>query len=166
MNYHPTVEMIKNLLKDKEIDFEVFEHEPVRTSEEASKLRNGYSIEQGAKSIIARVKEAGKGKRFAMFVLQGNRKFDKQKIKNNLGLTDIRFATEEEVSEITNGIVPGGVPPFGNLFGLDVFVDKELLKNEKIIFNAGDRGYSIGIRSEDYVKAVQPIIEDIIIDLE
>lgn len=156
MEYHPTVEKIKTLLTEHGCWFETFEHEPVRTSEEAAQIRNGYTIQQGAKSIIARAKESGKGKRFVMFVLPGDKRFDAAAIAQQFNLTDIRFATEAEVAELTGGIVPGGVPPFGNLFGLEVYVDTSLLVNEKIVFNAGDRSYSIGMKSKDYTEIVQP----------
>ncbi|MEK7645767.1 MAG: YbaK/EbsC family protein [Patescibacteria group bacterium] len=158
MEYDPIVEKIKNLLTENSCWFETFEHAPVRTSEEASKIRTGYSIEQGAKSIIARVKESGKGKRFVMFVLSGDKKFDEEKIKNQFGLTDIRFATEEEVKNLTGGVLPGGVPPFGNLFNFEVYADTDLLKNEKIVFNAGDKSFSIAMKSRDYIKLIKPIV--------
>ena len=161
MEYHQTVEKIKSLLKDNSIEFEVFEHAPVRTSEEAANIRVGYVLEQGAKAIIVRAKESGKGKRFVMFVMPGNKKFDSDKVKANIGLVDIRFATEQEVAEITSGVLPGGVPPFGNLFNLEVFVDKTLFDNEKIVFNAGDKSYSVGMKSSDYRKIVNPTVSDI-----
>lgn len=162
MTYHPTVEKIKSLLDANSCWYETFEHEPVRTSEEASKVRTGYSVSQGAKALICKVKEAGKGKRFVMFVLPGDKRFDAEKIKSNLGFSDIRFATEAEVSEITSGVQPGGVPPFGNLFNLEVFAEEALLKNEKIVFNAGDRSYSIAMRAEDYIKLVNPKVTSIV----
>lgn len=161
MEYHPTVEKIKNLLKEHSCWFETFEHEPVRTSEEAAKMRTGYTLEQGAKTIIARAKEPGTGRKFVMFVMPGNRKFDADKIKSHIGLVDIRFATEQEVSEITSGTLPGGVPPFGNIFNLEVFADKALFDNEKIVFNAGDKSYSIDMKSSDYKKVVDPVVADI-----
>lgn len=161
MSYHPTVEKIKSLLKENSAEFETFEHEPVRTSEEASKIRTGYTLGQGAKALIARVKEPGKGKKFVMFVIPGNKRFDPAKIKGNLGLVDIRFATEQEVGEITNGVLPGGVPPFGNLFNLEVFVDTSLFDNEEIVFNAGDKSYSIAMKSADYKRVVNPTIAEI-----
>lgn len=161
MTYHPTVEKIKSLLIENGYWFETFEHEPVRTSEEAAKIRIGYTLEQGAKAIIARVKELGVGKKFVMLVMPANKKFDPAKIKSNLGLIDIRFATEPEVTEITNGVLPGGVPPFGNLFNLQVFADKTLFDNEKIVFNAGDRSYSIAMKSADYQKVVGSTVADI-----
>jgi Ala-tRNA(Pro) deacylase len=137
MKYHKLTEKIKEILTDGGYWFETFEHEPVRTSEEASKVRVGYTAEHGAKAIIARVKKSGEGKSFAMFVLQGSKKFNTSKIKEQFGLSDIRFATEDEVLKITDGVLPGGVPPFGNLFNLPVYVDRGLLQQEKIVFNAG-----------------------------
>lgn len=161
MDYHFVVEKIKNLLKESSIEFETFEHIPVRTSEEAAAIRTGYTIEQGSKALIARVKESGKGKRFVMFVVPGHKRFNPVKIKENLGLGDIRFATEQEVSEITEGVLPGGVPPFGNLFNLEVFVDQTLFNNERIVFNAGDKRYSIAMKSSDYKNVVNPVVADI-----
>jgi Ala-tRNA(Pro) deacylase len=161
MNYHPSVERIKSLLVENSCWFETFEHEPVRTSEEASKIRTGYTIEQGAKALITRVREPSMGKKFVMFVVPGNKRFDTAKIKISTGLVDLRFASEAEVAEITQGVLPGGVPPFGNLFGLEVFVDQSLFNNEKIVFNAGDKSYSIAMKADDYKKIVNPVVADI-----
>src|ERR1035437_6736673 len=162
MDYHPTVKKITSLLTENKCWFETFEHAPVRTSEEASKLRTGYTMHQGAKAIIARVKEAGKGKYFAMFVIPGDRKFDPAKIKEQFGLNYCRLETKEELAKITEGILPGGVPPFGNLFDLDVIMDNEVLENEKIVFNAGDKSFSVAMKSTDYVRLVNPSTGDII----
>jgi prolyl-tRNA editing enzyme YbaK/EbsC (Cys-tRNA(Pro) deacylase) len=54
--YHSTVSQIINLLEKNNYWFEIFEHEPVRTSDEAARTRNGYSLHQGAKALIVRVK--------------------------------------------------------------------------------------------------------------
>ncbi|MCR4329416.1 MAG: hypothetical protein NUV65_02620 [Candidatus Roizmanbacteria bacterium] len=160
MTYHPTVQTILLLLKNHSLWFETFEHEPVRTSYEAAHIREGhYTLNQGAKALIVRVKKSGTEPFFVMLVLSGDSRFDGKKVKKLLNVRDIRFATTEEVADVTKGIEPGGVPPFGNLFGLDVLVDPQLLKNEMIIFNAGDRSYSIAMKSDDYIALVQPRIE-------
>ena len=161
MAYHKTVEQIKSLLEQNDVWFETFEHAPVRTSEEAAKVRTGYSLRQGAKAIIVRVKGRGE-KYFAMLVMPGDSRFDGNKVKSFLRAKDIRFATEGEEKEITGGIEPGGVPPFGNLFGLRVVVDPGLFKNEKIVFNAGDRSFSIAMKSGDYRNLVKPEVESIV----
>ena len=84
-----------------------------------------------------------------------------KKVKDYYKAKDIRFATEQEVLDLTNGVQIGAVPPFGNRFNLEVLVDPKLLKNEKIVFNAGDRSFSIAMKSEDYKKLVNPKIVDI-----
>lgn len=161
MNYHPLTEKIKSLLLENNYWFEDFEHEAVRTSEEAAKVRTGYSLKQGAKALIVRIKINGE-KRYVMLVVPGDVKFDKKKVQEVLHAKDMRFATEEEVSQITEGVKVGGVPPFGNLFGLNVIADTSLFDNEKIIFNAGDRRYSIAMKSEDYKNLINPKIALII----
>ena len=155
MDYHRVTEKIESLLKEGNFWYERFEHEPVRTSEEAASVRDGYTMRQGAKALIVRIKKVGK-KIFVMIVLPGNARFDTKKAKDLLNAKDIRFASPDEVAEITGGIVPGGVPPFGNLFNLEVYADESLFDNEKIVFNAGDKRVSLGMLSDDYKKIVSP----------
>jgi prolyl-tRNA editing enzyme YbaK/EbsC (Cys-tRNA(Pro) deacylase) len=157
---HPIHQQITDILKQHDFWFEEFTHKAVRTSEEAAAIRNGYTIEQGAKALIIRAKIPNVGKKFVMLVMQGSKKFNGTKVKKILSSNDIRFATEGEVDEITSGVKPGGVPPFGNLFNLEVFADRSLFDNEKIVFNAG-RTSTIGMFSADYIKIVQPHIEEI-----
>lgn len=196
MPYHKTVTDILELLKKNGCWFETFEHEPVVTSEQAAKIRHGYSISQGAKaiivkiekinSVIARSPDSESGRRgnltkdldrhspissgiamtskpeFVMLVLPGDKKFSGSKVKKLLRTKDLRFATEEEISKLTGGILIGGIPPFGNLFGIRVFAETTLLENEKIIFNAGDRSFSVAMKTEDYLKMVKPVITEIV----
>lgn len=162
MKYHKVFYRIKKLLEleSENIWFETFEHAPVRTSEEAAKVRTGYTLHQGAKALILRIKNKGE-KYFVMAVIPGDVRLDSQKFKTIVESNDIRFATENEILSITYGVLPGGIPPFGNLFGLEVYVDSEVLANEKIIFNAGDRRVSLGMKSNDYKKLVNPSVVDI-----
>jgi prolyl-tRNA editing enzyme YbaK/EbsC (Cys-tRNA(Pro) deacylase) len=161
MTEHPIHDEIVALLKKHDYWFEEFFHEPVRTSEEAAALRDGYTLKEGAKAILIRAKIPHEGKKFVMLVLPGDKKFDARKARRALGSSDIRFATEEEVEEITKGVKPGGVPPFGNLFGLEVFCDPEAIDSERIIFNAG-RTSSIAMKSADYKQIVQPVLAEIV----
>ena len=141
--------------------YEYFEHEPVRTSEEAAKIRTGYTLAQGAKALIVRVKKSNADKYFAMLVIPGDLKFDIKKVKAILEAKDIRFATEDEVSDITKGIKVGGVPPFGNLFEIDVYADSKVFNNDKIVFNAGDKKASIAMNTGDYKLVVNPNVADL-----
>ncbi len=159
--YHPVVAKIRKLLTENKLWFETFEHAPVRTSIDAAQVRSGYSLSQGAKALIIRAKSSGE-KYFVMLVIPGDKRFDKDKAKNAINSKDIRFATEEEISKLTGGVKIGGIPPFGNLFGLKIIADSEVFKNEKIIFNAGDRRYSIAMKTQDYKSLVNPEIRSVI----
>jgi prolyl-tRNA editing enzyme YbaK/EbsC (Cys-tRNA(Pro) deacylase) len=159
--YHPVVNQIINLLYENNCWFEFFEHEEVRTSEEAAKVRTGYTLQQGAKAIIIRIKKNGQSE-FRMLVIPGNCRFDNDKVKKVVESGDIRFATSEEIDHVTNGILPGGVPPFGNLFNLKIIADPSLFENEKIIFNAGDRRFSIAMKSSDFQNLSGSVIQTII----
>ncbi len=160
-NYHPTVDKIKDILVEKKFWFETFEHVPVTTSEEAARQRPEYQLKQGVKALIVKAKMPDKSKKFIMVCVSGDKKFDSKKLKNVFSIVDTRLATEMEISEITQGVQRGGVPPFGNIFNLPIYADFNIFENEKIIFNAGDRSYSIGMFSKDYKEIVNSQIGDI-----
>ena len=153
---HAAVGRVKALLDAEACWYETFEHEPVRTSEEAADTRPGYSLRQGAKAIILRVKRSKRDKFFVMLVFPADRRFDAKAVKDYFAARDIRFASADEVAELTGGVQPGGVPPFGNLFDLPLFATPELFEVERIVFNAGDRRYSLAMRSADYRQLARP----------
>ena len=146
---------IINLLNKNNISFKLFEHEPTPTSKDAARVR-GTKEEQGAKAIILRSKG-----QFYLCVLPGNKKIDLKKLRLIIKQKSLSLATREEVIKVAN-CVPGEVPPFGNLFKIKTFVDKSLLKNEEIAFNAGLMTRSIGMKTLDFLKIVNPTVEDFI----
>jgi Ala-tRNA(Pro) deacylase len=147
-----TFEKLKKFLDEHKISYEYKEHEEVRTSEEAAKAR-GEDIKIGAKAMILKCDE-----RFVMFVLSAAKKIDSKKVKMLLNIDSLRFATPEEVLKITD-CIPGAVPPFANLFGIDLIVDKSIIENEHMAFNAGDRTKSFKILRHNYIQLLNPRIE-------
>lgn len=161
-SFHPCVSKIRTLIEKNGMWCDYMEHQPVRTSQEAAAIRpDKYTLSQGAKALIVRIREYGGKKYFCMLVVPGDKKFAFQRTKELFNAKDIRFATEKEVADMTEGVKLGGVPPFGNLFGLQVFVDEKVIKNDVIIFNAGDKRVSIALRTKDYIKLVEPQVVDI-----
>jgi Ala-tRNA(Pro) deacylase len=140
---------LKSILKERGVDFGVLRHQPVFTSEEAAAVR-GVALSSGAKALICKA-DTG----FVMFVIPADRKLDSKLIRKALGIHGLRFASREELKELT-GLPPGAVPPFGSLFGLPTYCDTHLAENERINFNGGDNSISISLRYEDYVKAENP----------
>ncbi len=164
MQYHPITQRIIGLLKQNDVWHETFQHEAVTTSEEAAKVRPEYTLNQGAKAMVVKAEKKNRVVAFMMLVMPANLKLDSKKVKTNLNLRNFRFATEGEISEITKGIQRGGVPPFGNMFAkpIEVYVDPKMFEQNIIIFNAGDRRFSVAMHSKDYKRLVCPVFADIV----
>ena len=142
-------ERVESPLKQHGIAFQVLRHEPVYTSEEAARVR-GTPLASGAKALVCKGEEG-----FVMFVIPADRKLDSHAVRRAKGWRKLRFATREEVLELT-GLAPGSIPPFGSLFGLPTLCDERLGENAVINFNAGDHSISVSMRYVDYVQVEEP----------
>jgi len=140
---------VESLLHEHGITFQVLRHAPVYTSEEAARIR-GTPLASGAKALIVKGEDG-----FVMFVVPADRKLDSHAVRRAKSWKKMRFATREEVLELT-GLTPGSIPPFGSLFGLPTFCDRRLGENEVINFNAGDHGISVSMRYADYAQIEKP----------
>jgi Ala-tRNA(Pro) deacylase len=136
-------------LTGKSISFDVLRHDPVFTSEEAAAIR-GTPLASGAKALICRADD-----RFLMIVLPADRKLASKAVRRAGGIKSLRFASREEVLELT-GLTPGSIPPFGSLFGLPTWCDERLSEQPRINFNAGDHGISVSMTYADYLAAERP----------
>lgn len=157
-SYHPVTTQIVRVLCEKDVWHETFSHEPVVTSEDAAAVRTGYTLSQGAKGLIVKVdsRQSPVDRQFVMLVLPGDKKLDNKKVKAVLGVKSYSFADPDELALVTGGVERGGVPPWGNLFGIPIYADTTLQRHEKIIFNAGDRRFSVAMYRSDYEELVRP----------
>lgn len=138
-------------IKKSGFSYKPYTHEPVRTSEEAAKVRN-TPLSWGAKAILM----FGDDKP-VMLVVAGDTKIDPKLYKKISGVKDLRMATAEEVVDVTS--VPiGAVPPFGHVFGIPVYMDEDLRKNKRVVFNAGFHEQSVELAESDYESIAKPII--------
>jgi len=144
-------EQIVTDLEKKKIAFNVTEHEPVKTSEEAAKVR-GVALSTGAKALVM----FGDDKPM-MIVLSGDKKIDMKAFKTLFSVRDLRMATPEEVEKVS-GVQIGAVPPFGHIFSIPLYLDASLRVNETIFFNPGRHDKTIGMKEADYERASQPIV--------
>lgn len=138
-------ERLEQWLREAGVAFEVIEHAPAHTSEDAARVR-GTRPRQGAKALVVRAEE-----RFVHCVLPADLRADNAALRALVGTRKLRFATREELHRLT-GCEPGAVPPFGNLFGLPVLLDEALCANERVVFSAGSHGRSITMRCADLVR--------------
>lgn len=144
------LERIRTFLREQDVSYRELHHEPTRTSEDSARVR-GEPIEIGGKALLLKVDDT-----FGLFVLSAALRVDSQAIRDRLGARRSRFATPEELLEIT-GLAPGSVPPFGRpILPFDLYVDESIARNERIAFNAGSLTDSIFLSTADYLRIAKP----------
>jgi Ala-tRNA(Pro) deacylase len=144
-------ERLERWLQEQGAAFQVLRHEQVFTSEQAAAVR-GTSLASGAKALVLKA-----GDRFVLAVLPADRKLDNKKARDGLAAKGLRFASKEEVEQLT-GLQPGSIPPFGSLFGLPTYCDPALADNATINFYAGEHSISVQMPYGEYLRAEQPTL--------
>ena len=144
---------IKTLLDEHKITYQEKLHAPTVTSEDSARER-GEPMKIGAKALLLKADE-----NFCLCVLPADRRMDMHKVKEILAAKKIRMATSEELEQAT-GCTKGAVPPFGELMGVSMLIDKAQFDEEYIAFNAGSLTHSIKMKTADYVKVVKPRMEE------
>ena len=142
-------ERLTVLLDDHQVIYDVSRHAPVFTSEEAARVR-GAALASGAKALICKA-----GDNFVLFVMPADRRLDSKRARKALGVRGMRFATRDEVEQLTT-LLPGSIPPFGSLFGFATYCDENLTAQTRINFNAGDHSISVNMACADYLAVEQP----------
>ncbi len=92
----------------------------------------------------------------AMAVLPANRKVVVQDVRDVTGCEDVKFAPETEFKSRFPDCEVGAMPPFGNLYAMDVYVSEELARNREIAFNAGSHVEVIRMAYVDFERLVEP----------
>ncbi len=138
-------------LKSAGVAYEPYEHEAVRTSEEAARIRN-TPLREGAKALVLYADDKP-----VMAVVPGDRKLDTKLFKATYQVNDLRMATPEEVEKVTN-VQIGAVPPFGHIFGIPIYVDAAIRENSSVSYNAGMHTRSVRMAEKDYEKVAKPIV--------
>ncbi len=125
-----------------------------------------YTAQEIAASVHIKGKELAKtvmvkldGK-MAMAVLPASHHVDFDRLKIASGAQDVVLATEKEFKDLFPGCEIGAMPPFGNLYGMDIFVSRALTKDEEIAFNAGSHYELIRLAYRDFERLVNPKIAD------
>ena len=141
---------IEKVLNQNHIKYVCLNHSPAYTAQEiaASAHVSGKEI---AKTVILKLDGT-----FAMVVLPGSLTIDFDLLRDAFSATTIELATEDEFEDLFPNCEVGAMPPFGNLFGLHVYVAPELAEDEYIAFNAGSHAELIQMRYVDFEDLVQP----------
>ena len=144
--------MLREFLNSRQVKYSTIEHSPAYTAQEIAAISHIPGKEL-AKSVI--VKMDGK---MVMAVLPASRRINFSRLKEVTDAKTAELATEREFEELFPDCQLGAMPPFGNLYNMDVLVDKSLTDDEEIAFNACNHRELIRLSFQDFKRLVEPTI--------
>lgn len=141
---------LKEFLDSQHVSYTSIPHAETFTAQETAEAAHvpGYEL---AKTVM--VELDGK---MAMVVVPANRKIVLQDLREVTGAAKVRFATEDEFKKLFPDCEIGAMPPFGNLYGVEVFVAPGLAADKEIAFNAGTHTEVLKLAYEDFDRLVHP----------
>ena len=140
---------LKDFLDSHHVNYTVISHSPAYTAQEIAGSAHIPGKEL-AKTVM--VKLDG---RMAMAVLPATHKVDFDLLKKVAGVRKAELASEQEFKDLFPDCDLGAMPPFGNLYGLDVYVAERLAEDEEIAFNAGSHTELVRLAYQDFEKLVK-----------
>jgi len=142
--------LLKKMLDENNIKYVSITHSVAFTAVDISKSVNIH-IRELAKSVILDVDGE-----FGMSVVPANYKVNLDILRQTLNTNNIKLADEAAFSLRFADCEVGAMPPFGRLYGMDVYVAESLSEDEKIAFNAGSHLEVIQMNYKDYEALVKP----------
>lgn len=139
-------EKVKDYLDQKHVAYQILEHSLAFTAMEIAGAQH-IPGKQLIKAVIVKADN-----KYLMCVLPSDRMINFDSLKKITQSKDIFLASEAELKKLFPGYEIGTEPPFGDLFGLEVFVDRTVSENEEIVFNAGTHTDTVKIKYCDFKK--------------
>ncbi len=148
------VQRLKRFLDEHHVKYLTISHSTAYTSQEiaASAHIKGQEL---AKTVMIKIDGE-----MAMAVLPASFQVDLYMLMDVFRAGKVELATEDEFKGLFGQCELGAMPPFGNLYGLDVYVARELIEDDEIAFNAGSHTELVKLAYEDFARLVQPQVLD------
>lgn len=143
---------LKEYLDSHNVKYSLIPHAPAYTAQTTAQVAHVSGTEL-AKTVMIKVDG-----RMAMAVLPASSRVDFDQLTEAVGATDVLLAVEGDFKDIFVGCEIGAMPPFGNLYGLEVFVEKSLAEDDEIAFNAGSHTELLKMSYADFAELVRPTV--------
>jgi Ala-tRNA(Pro) deacylase len=145
-------EQLEHYLRKQQIPYQI-QHHPVAFT--AQQIAEGEHIsgKKVAKSVVVFA-----DKTMVLLVLPAAFRIDLQKVQECLGAKHVRLAHEDEFQAAFPDCEVGAIPPFGNLYGLPVYVEKSLTTQETIVFPIGTHTETMSLKYADVERLMHPTI--------
>ncbi len=146
------VKKLKQFLDDHDVKYVSISHSPAYTAQTIAAAAHIPGKEL-AKTVIVKIDD-----KFAMAVLPASYRVHLGHLKAAVSADHVELATEAEIKSLFPDCEPGAMPPFGNLYDMDVYVAEQLTQDEEIAFNAGGHTELLRMSYKDFEKLVTPEI--------
>jgi Ala-tRNA(Pro) deacylase len=152
------VEKLKDFLDQNKIKYTTISHSEAYTAQEVAASSHIPGNEM-AKTVIVRMD----GK-MSMAVLPASCKIDFDLLKKASGAQEVVLASEADFKDMFPECDVGAMPPFGNLYGMEVYSAQKLAEDEEIAFNAGSHTEMIRLSYKDFERLVKPKVLKFVCD--
>jgi len=143
-------ERLKTYLDENGVRYESIRHPSTYTAQRTAESLHIPGREM-AKTTVVKADGA-----MVLAVLPGPMHVSLEQFRQVSGRQKVELATEQELQTLFPGCDLGAMPPFGNLYGLDVWVEERLAKDESIVFNAGTHTEAVRMAFADFARLVKP----------
>jgi len=144
------VKKLKEFLGKNKVKYVTLSHSEAYTAQEIASSAHIPGKEL-AKTVIVKIDN-----KMAMAVLPASQRVYFDLLKKATGAKKVELATEGEFQDLFPECEIGAMPPFGNLYEMEVFVDESLSEDEEIAFNAGSHTELIRLSYKDFESLVKP----------
>ena len=143
---------LKEFLDSHKVKYSTLTHPRAYTAQEIASLAHVHG-DEFAKTVIAKVDGE-----MVMAVLPASYQVDLHLLKAAVNGKKIALASETDFRDQFPGCETGAMPPFGQLYGMPVYVEEGLTRDTEIAFNAGTHEELVRLAYSDFAKLVKPKI--------
>jgi len=145
-----TAKRLKEFLDEEGVRYKTIKHDLTYTTAEAAASAHvsGHMV---AKTVILEL-DGG----MVMAVIPAHAHVDLAVMKDAMNARSLELVSERALEPEFPGCDLGALPPFGNLYGMPVYIDPELAECEEIAFNAGSHTELIRMAYQDFERLVHP----------
>ncbi len=141
---------LKEYLAGNNVEYKTIQHSLAYTAQEIAAAAH-IPGKQLAKTVMIKINGD-----VAMAVIPASHRVNFDSLEEYTGAENISLASEEDFRELFPDCEMGAMPPFGNLYGIDVFIDESLTEEMVIAFCAGSHTELIQLTYKDFEKLVNP----------
>ena len=149
---------VKDFLDRQNVPYTHHVHRTAYTAQEVA-AEEHIPGKMMAKTVIAKA-----GDQLVMVALPASARLDLEAVRRLVGNKEARLASELEFTGAFPDCDVGAMPPFGNLYGVPVYVDAALAEDDEIAFNAGTHQDSIHMKYADFARLVKPTVASLALD--